>query len=126
MNLELKILVVDDFSTMRRIVKNALKQIGFSNFIEADSGLAALEQIKNNKVDLIISDWNMPGMDGLAFLKEIRGNEATKGIPFVMVTAEAQKINVLEAVRAGVSNYIIKPFSGDDVKRKLEETLKGA
>lgn len=119
MDLKMKVLVVDDFATMRRIIKNVLKQIGFINILEADDGTAALGVLKENKVDLIISDWNMPKMSGLDLLKTVRKEEATKKVPFVMVTAEAQKDNVLQAVQAGVSNYIVKPFTADAVKEKL-------
>jgi two-component system chemotaxis response regulator CheY len=123
MDLEMKVLVVDDFATMRRIIKNVLKQIGFTNILEADDGTTALGVLKENKVDLIIADWNMPKMTGLDLLKRIRGEESTKHIPFVMVTAEAQKDNVLQAVQAGVSNYIVKPFTADAVKEKLAQVF---
>jgi len=121
MDLAMKVLVVDDFATMRRIIKNVLKQIGFTNILEANDGATALGVLKENKVDLIISDWNMPQMNGLELLKTVRKDESTKAIPFVMVTAEAQKENVLQAVRAGVSNYIVKPFTADAVKEKLTQ-----
>jgi len=123
MDLNMKVLVVDDFATMRRIVKNVLKQIGFTHIVEADDGTTALGVLKENRVDLIISDWNMPKMTGLDFLKTVRGDESTKDIPFVMVTAEAQKDNVLQAVQAGVSNYIVKPFTADTVKEKLAKVF---
>ena len=123
MDLNMKVLVVDDFATMRRIVKNVLKQIGFTHIVEADDGTTALSVLKENRVDLIISDWNMPKMTGLDFLKRVRGDESTKDIPFVMVTAEAQKDNVLQAVQAGVSNYIVKPFTADTVKEKLAKVF---
>ena len=121
MDLNMKVLVVDDFATMRRIVKNVLKQLGFSDILEADDGATALDVLKENKVDLIVSDWNMPKMTGLDLLKTVRGDESTKEIPFLMVTAEAQKDNVLQAVQAGVSNYIVKPFTADGVKDKLTQ-----
>lgn len=123
MDLKMKVLVVDDFATMRRIIKNVLKQIGFTNIVEADDGTTALEALKEKKVDLIISDWNMPKMTGLDLLKTVRGNESTKDLPFVMVTAEAQKDNVLQAVQAGVTNYIVKPFTADTVKEKLAKVF---
>jgi two-component system chemotaxis response regulator CheY len=123
MDFGLSVLVVDDFATMRRIIKNVLKQIGFTNILEADDGTTALGVLKENKVDLIIADWNMPKMTGLDLLKRIRGEESTKHIPFVMVTAEAQKDNVLQAVQAGVSNYIVKPFTADAVKEKLAQVF---
>ena len=115
----MKILVVDDFAAMRRILKNVFTQIGFTNIIEADDGTTALDVLKDNKVDLIVSDWNMPKMSGLDLLKTVRSNESTKDTPFLMVTASSQKDDVLEAVQAGVSNYIVKPFTADTVKEKL-------
>ena len=123
MDLSMKVLVVDDFATMRRIVKNVLKQIGFTQILEADDGTTALGVLKDNKIDLIISDWNMPQMSGLDLLKTVRKEDATREIPFVMVTAEAQKDNVLQAVQAGVSNYIVKPFTADAVKEKLNQVF---
>ncbi|NVM23534.1 MAG: chemotaxis protein CheY [Desulfobacterales bacterium] len=119
MDLNMTILVVDDFATMRRIIRNVLKQIGFSNIVDADDGTTALGVLKKDKIDLIISDWNMPKMSGLDLLKAVRGDEALKTIPFLMVTAEAQKSAVVEAVQAGVSNYVVKPFTADVVKEKL-------
>ena len=123
MDLSIKILVVDDFATMRRIVKNVLKQIGFTNITEADDGITALEQLKTSSFDLIVSDWNMPKMTGLDLLKTVRGMDEYKTIPFLMVTAEAQKQNVVEAVQAGVSNYVVKPFTADQLTEKLEKIL---
>ncbi len=115
------VLVVDDFSTMRRINKNILKELGFKNILEADDGTTALEVLKSNKVDLIISDWNMPKMTGLEFLKKVRASEEYKDIPFLMVTAEAQKENIIEAVKAKVSNYIVKPFTAQTLSEKIEK-----
>jgi two-component system, chemotaxis family, chemotaxis protein CheY len=123
MDVSIKVLVVDDFATMRRIVKNVLKQIGFTNITEADDGTTALEQLKSGSFDLIISDWNMPKMTGLDLLKTVRGMDEYKNIPFLMVTAEAQKQNVVEAVQAGVSNYVVKPFTADQLTEKLEKIL---
>jgi two-component system chemotaxis response regulator CheY len=117
----MKILIVDDFATMRRIMKNILKQIGFSNIIEADDGTTALEELKKNSVDLIISDWNMPKMTGLDLLKQVRGMDDLKEVPFLMVTAEAQKQNVIDAVQAGVTNYVVKPFTAEAISEKLEK-----
>lgn len=119
----INVLVVDDFATMRRIVKNSLKQIGFRSILEADDGTTALEVLKKQQIDLIISDWNMPEMSGLELLKSVRKDEATKDIPFLMVTAEAQKDNVLQALKAGVSNYIVKPFTPDAIKTRLCQIL---
>jgi two-component system chemotaxis response regulator CheY len=124
MDFNIKVLVVDDFSTMRRIVKNALKQIGFTQTVEADDGTTALEVLKQEDVGLIISDWNMPKMSGLDLLKAVKSDAATKDIPFIMVTAEAQKENVLQAVQAGVSNYVVKPFTADNLQEKLKDVFK--
>ena len=124
MDLGMKILVVDDFAAMRRILKNVLGQIGFTNIIEADDGTTALDVIKKNKIDLIVSDWNMPKMSGLDLLKTVRSNDETKNTPFLMVTAASQKDDVLKAVQAGVSNYIVKPFTADTVKEKLGKIFK--
>jgi two-component system chemotaxis response regulator CheY len=121
MDLSMKILIVDDFATMRRIMKNILKQIGFSNIIEADDGTTALEELKKTSVDLIISDWNMPKMTGLDLLKQVRGMDEFKDVPFLMVTAEAQKQNVIDAVQAGVTNYVVKPFTAEAISEKLEK-----
>ncbi len=116
----LPILVVDDFSTMRRIVKTCLKQLGFENVTEAEDGQVALTKLQTQEFKLIISDWNMPNMMGIDLLKAVRASDNLKAIPFLMVTAEAQKENVLEAAKAGVSNYIVKPFTSDQLQTKLE------
>lgn len=124
MDTSIKVLIVDDFATMRRILKNILKQIGFKNILEADDGTTALEVLDKQDVDLIISDWNMPKMTGLELLKKVRGSVKYKRTPFLMVTAEAQKQNVIEAVQAGVSNYVVKPFTAEAISEKLEKILK--
>jgi len=121
MDLSMTVLVVDDFATMRRILKNIFRQLGFENIIEADDGTTALEALKKNKIDLIVSDWNMPKMTGLELLKTVRASDENKDIPFLMVTAEAQKQNVLDAVQAGVSNYVVKPFTAEQISDKLEK-----
>lgn len=123
MDFSIKILIVDDFATMRRILKNILKQLGFSNVTEADDGTTALELLKTSSFDLVISDWNMPKMTGLDLLKQMRAMPETKTLPFLMVTAEAQKQNVIEAVQAGVSNYVVKPFTADQISEKLKKIL---
>jgi two-component system chemotaxis response regulator CheY len=123
MSAPLKILVVDDFATMRRIMKNILKQLGYTNITEADDGTTALEELKRGSFDLIISDWNMPKMTGLDLLKLVRSDPAFKDIPFLMVTAEAQKQNVIEAVQAGVSNYVVKPFTAEAIADKLGKII---
>ena len=124
MNLDMKILIVDDFATMRRIVRNVLKQIGFTNMIEADNGKAALKVLKKENIDLILCDWNMPEMPGIDLLKTLRSENELKSIPFVMVTAEAQKDNIIEAVKAGVNSYIVKPFTAETVSEKLNIIFK--
>jgi len=118
---KMRILVVDDFATMRRIIKNILKQLGYENIVEADDGKAALRVLENQEVDFIVSDWNMPNMSGLELLKAVRADEKLKGLPFLMVTAEALKENIVEAVKSGVSNYIVKPFTAETLKEKIEK-----
>lgn len=125
MDLGMKVLVVDDFATMRRIVKNVLKQIGFTNISEADDGKTALKALKGEKFDLILCDWNMPEMTGLEVLKQMKSDDALKDIPFVMVTAEAQKDNIIEAVKAGVNSYIVKPFTAETIGEKLKKMFGG-
>ena len=123
MDLSMKVLVVDDFATMRRILKNVLKEIGFTKIVEADDGSTALAVLKKDKVDLIVSDWNMPEVTGLELLKAVRGDESMKNVPFLMVTAEGQKDSVVQAVQAGVNNYIVKPFTADTIKQKLQQVF---
>ncbi len=120
-NLKMKVLVVDDFTTMRKIVRNILKQIGFTNIIEADDGTTALSIIKEDKIDFVITDWNMPNMSGFELLKNIRAEERAKDTPVLMVTAEGLADNVVNAVRAGVDNYIVKPFTAETVQQKIEQ-----
>lgn len=117
----IKVMVIDDFATMRRIVKGVLKQLGFTNIIEAEDGDIALKELRKEKVGLIVSDWNMPNMTGLDLLKAVRSDNMLKDIPFLMVTAEGQKENVVQAVQAGVSNYIVKPFTPETFSAKLEK-----
>jgi two-component system chemotaxis response regulator CheY len=120
LNKDMPILIVDDFSTMRRIVKNCLKQLGFKNVTEAADGAEALQKLQNGDFEFIVSDWNMPNMMGIDLLKAVRSDDRLKTLPFLMVTAEAQKENILEAAKAGVSNYIIKPFTVDTLNVKME------
>ncbi|MDH3392770.1 MAG: response regulator [Desulfobulbaceae bacterium] len=117
----MKVLVVDDFATMRRIVKNILVQLGFKNIVEADDGTSALEILQEEKIDLIISDWNMPKMTGLDLLKTVRGDDKLAATPFIMVTAEAQQDNIIAAVKAKVSQYIVKPFTADTLSEKMDK-----
>ncbi len=118
---KMKVLVVDDFSTMRRIVKNILRQLGFENIVEADDGETAVSKLETERIDFVISDWNMPKMSGLELLKWVRSHDEFKDLPFLMVTAEAQKENILEAVKAQVSNYIVKPFTAEVMNEKIEK-----
>ncbi|HFQ80950.1 MAG TPA: response regulator [Desulfobacterales bacterium] len=118
-----KVLVVDDFATMRRIVKNILTQLGYKHIIEADDGTTAMDRLKQEKIDLIISDWNMPKMTGLELLKNVRSTPDTANIPFIMVTAEAQQDNIILAVKAKVSQYIVKPFTADILGEKINKVL---
>ena len=124
-DVKMNILVVDDFATMRRIVKNILKQLGYENIHEADDGTSALEVLKREKIDFIISDWNMPQMSGIELLKTVRATEAWKDLPFLMVTAEGQKENVIEAVKNKVNNYIVKPFTPETLMEKISKIFEG-
>jgi len=117
----LKVLVVDDMSTMRRIIKNVLKQIGFTDLVEAENGQDALNKLKAGDIGFIVSDWNMPVMQGIDLLRAVRADADLKHLPFLMVTAEAQKDNIIEAVQAGVSNYVVKPFTAEALQAKLEK-----
>ena len=120
----LKFLVVDDFSTMRRIVRNLLKELGFVNVDEAEDGAAALRKLQNGNFDFIVSDWNMPNMDGLTMLQNVRANEALRKIPVLMVTAEAKKENIVAAAQAGASGYIVKPFTVATLEEKLKKIFQ--
>jgi two-component system chemotaxis response regulator CheY len=116
----MKILVVDDFPTMRRIVKTLLRQNGYSNFVEAEDGVQALDILqKTPDIEFVVSDWNMPNMTGIELLKTIRADAKLKHLPFLMVTAEAEKENIIEAVKSGVNNYVVKPFTGQTLAEKL-------
>jgi len=121
---KMRVLVVDDFSTMRKIVRNILKQIGFEDIVEADDGATAWPILKGDTIGLVVTDWNMPNITGLELLQKIRSDEATKNTPVLMVTAEGLKENVVDAVKAGVDNYIVKPFTAETVKEKIEAIFK--
>jgi two-component system, chemotaxis family, chemotaxis protein CheY len=123
-DLKMRILVIDDFSTMRRIIKNILKQLGYTELEEAEDGEHALSKLREKPVQFIISDWNMPKMDGLELLKNIRNDSQLKEIPFLMVTAESEKENIMAAIGAGVSNYIVKPFTAEILKEKMDKVLE--
>jgi two-component system, chemotaxis family, chemotaxis protein CheY len=121
-----KVLVVDDYSTMRRIIRNLLAQIGFADVDEAADGPSALKKLQSGGYTLVISDWNMEPMTGLQLLQEVRGNSQLKALPFIMVTAESKTENVVAAKEAGVSNYIIKPFNAETLKKKIDSVLSAA
>lgn len=122
-DLNMPVLVVDDYKTMCRIMRNLLKQLGFDNVDEAADGSEALNKMKDKKFGLVISDWNMEPMTGYELLKNVRGNETLKGTPFIMITAESKTENVIAAKRAGVNNYIVKPFNAATLKQKIASVL---
>ena len=119
----IRILAVDDSPTMRRIIINTLKRAGFADVIEATDGRDALAKLKVEKVDFIITDWNMPEMDGLTFVSNLRSIEEYKAVPILMVTTRSVKEDILEAMKAGVNNYIVKPFTPDTLRAKIEQVL---
>ncbi|HHD7736645.1 TPA: chemotaxis response regulator CheY [Providencia rettgeri] len=121
---DLSFFVVDDFSTMRRIVRNLLKELGFNKIEEAEDGVDALEKIRAGSIDFVVADWNMPNMDGLELLKTIRGDDALKHIPVLMVTAEAKKENIIAAAQAGASGYVVKPFTAAILEEKLNKVFE--
>ncbi len=123
-NKKMTILIVDDFATMRKVIRNLLKQVGYENIMEADNGEAGLAVLKSHKIDFVISDWNMPVMTGLDLLKSVRADADICKTPFLMVTAEALKENVVAAVKAGVSNYIVKPFTAEVLNEKIEKIIE--
>jgi two-component system chemotaxis response regulator CheY len=123
-NPNLKFLVVDDFSTMRRIVRNLLKELGYSNVDEAEDGQMALSKLRSEQFDFVISDWNMPVMDGLAMLQNIRADAALSKIPVLMVTAEAKKENIIAAAQAGANGYVVKPFTAATLDEKLSKIFE--
>ena len=120
----LKFLVVDDFSTMRRIVRNLLKELGFLNVEEAEDGAVALARLKSGGIDFVVSDWNMPNMDGLTLLQSVRADPALKHLPVLMITAEAKKENIIAAAQAGASGYIVKPFTAATLADKFEKIFE--
>ncbi len=123
-NKDIKILVVDDFPTMRRIVRNLLKELGFENVDEAEDGQMALDKLQSGAFHLVVSDWNMPNLDGLSMLKQIRANPALSKIPVLMVTAEAKKENIIAAAQAGASGYVVKPFTAATLEEKLNKIFE--
>ena len=126
MDTSMNILIVDDFSTMRRIIKNLLSELGFSKFEEADDGATALPILEKGGIDFVVTDWNMPKMTGLDLIKAIRGNDQIKGLPILLVTAEAKKEQIVEAAKAGVNGYIVKPFTAVTLKEKVDRIFDRA
>lgn len=124
MDKDLKILIVDDFSTMRRIIKNLLRDLGFNNTSEADDGQTALPMLKSGKFEFLVTDWNMPGMDGLALLKAVRADPELCDMPVLMVTAEAKREQIVVAAEAGVNGYVVKPFTAVTLKEKIERIFE--
>jgi len=121
---DMKFLVVDDFSTMRRIIKNLLHDLGYANVAEADDGNTALPMLLQGDYDFLITDWNMPGMPGLDLLKAVRADAKLKGMPVLMLTAESKREQIVEAAQAGVNGYVIKPFTAVTLKEKLDKILE--
>jgi two-component system chemotaxis response regulator CheY len=119
-----KFLVVDDFSTMRRIVRNLLKELGFMSVQEAEDGVDALEKLRADKFDFVVTDWNMPNMTGIQLLQAIRGDAQLKHLPVLMVTAEAKKENIIEAAKSGASGYVVKPFTAATLDEKLKKIFQ--
>ncbi len=124
MDKNMKILVVDDFSTMRRIVKNLLKDLGFTNTVEADDGKTALPILQAGGIDFLVTDWNMPGMTGIDLLKTVRSDPELVDLPVLMVTAEAKREQIIMAAQAGVNGYVIKPFTAATLKEKIEKIFE--
>ena len=120
----MKILVVDDFSTMRRIIKNLLRELGYNNVVEADDGNTALPILQKGGIDFLITDWNMPGMTGLELLKHVRADANLKDLPTLMVTAEAKREQIMEAAQAGVNGYIVKPFTAATLREKIDKIFE--
>lgn len=124
MNKNMKILVVDDFSTMRRIIKNLLRDLGFTNTAEADDGNTALPMLQSGDFDFLVTDWNMPGMTGIDLLKAVRADDRLKSLPVLMVTAEAKRDQIIAAAQAGVNGYVVKPFTAAALQEKIEKIFE--
>lgn len=124
MDNNMKILIVDDFSTMRRIIKNLLRDLGYTNTQEADDGLTALPMLKGGDFDFLVTDWNMPGMQGIDLLKEVRADAKLASLPVLMVTAEQKREQIVEAAQAGVNGYIVKPFTAQTLKEKIDKIFE--
>ena len=124
MDYDMKILIVDDFSTMRRIIKNLLRDLGFNNIQEAGDGNSALPMLQNGHYDFLVTDWNMPGMTGIDLLKAVRADEKLAALPVLMVTAESNREQIIEAAQAGVNGYIVKPFTAVTLKEKIDKVFE--
>lgn len=124
MDKNMKILIVDDFSTMRRIIKNLLRDLGFSNTHEADDGVTALPMLRSGDYDFLITDWNMPGMSGIDLLRAVRADDKLASLPVLMVTAEAKRDQIIEAAQAGVNGYVVKPFTAQALQEKIEKVFE--
>ena len=124
MNKDMKILIVDDFSTMRRIIKNLLRDLGFTNTVEADDGTTALPILNAGGIDFLVTDWNMPGMQGIDLLRHVRADEKLSTMPVLMVTAEQKREQIIEAAQAGVNGYIVKPFTAATLKEKIDKIFE--
>ena len=124
MDKNMKILIVDDFSTMRRIIKNLLRDLGFTNTVEADDGITAIPILNTGSIDFLVTDWNMPGMTGIDLLRHVRADEKLKHMPVLMVTAEAKREQIIEAAQAGVNGYVVKPFTALALKEKIEKIFE--
>ncbi|WP_183142189.1 chemotaxis response regulator CheY [Pseudomonas cichorii] len=120
----MKILIVDDFSTMRRIIKNLLRDLGFTNTSEADDGITALPMLQSGSFDFLVTDWNMPGMSGIDLLRQVRLDDRLKSLPVLMVTAEAKREQIIEAAQAGVNGYVVKPFTAQVLQEKIEKIFE--
>ena len=120
----MKILIVDDFSTMRRIIKNLLRDLGFTNTVEADDGITAVPILNSGSIDFLVTDWNMPGMTGIDLLRHVRADEKLRNLPVLMVTAEAKREQIIEAAQAGVNGYVAKPFTALALKEKIEKIFE--
>jgi len=124
LNNDMKILIVDDFSTMRRIIKNLLRDLGYTNTQEADDGLTGLPILKGGGIDFLVTDWNMPGMQGIDLLKAVRADASLASLPVLMVTAEQKREQIVEAAEAGVNGYIVKPFTAQTLKEKIDKIFE--
>ena len=120
----MRFLVVDDSSTMRRIIINTLNKLGYQDFVEASNGREGIDRLGSGSVDMIITDWNMPEMNGIDFIKAVRGQTTSKDVPVLMVTTNAAKDDIVEALRAGVNNYVVKPFTAETIKEKIDAVLE--